>query len=120
MPWPPISASPPWGSGSQNRWLPASIPRSRRRVLVSDWVDGRPFSEMVKLPEPERDRIGQVIYRFYYGSMHVLRRYNSDPHPGNYLLAADGRIAFLDFGSVKTVDADWIAAGTEVVAAAMD
>ena len=93
---------------------------SRRRVLVSDWVDGRPFSEMVRLPQSERDRIGVVLYRFYFGSMHVLRRYNSDPHPGNYLLADDGRIAFLDFGSVKVVDAEWLAAGTEVVAAAMD
>jgi predicted unusual protein kinase regulating ubiquinone biosynthesis (AarF/ABC1/UbiB family) len=93
---------------------------SRRRVLVSDWVDGRPFAEMVELPQAERDRLGELIYRFYFGSMHVLRRFNADPHPGNYLLRDDGRLAFLDFGSVKTVDPDWIAAGTEVVAAAMD
>ncbi|HEX8744887.1 MAG TPA: AarF/ABC1/UbiB kinase family protein [Thermoleophilaceae bacterium] len=93
---------------------------SRRRVLVSDWVDGRPFAEMVELPQADRDRIGELLYRFYFGSMHVLGRYNSDPHPGNYLLLADGRIAFLDFGSVKVVDRDWLAAGTEVVAAAME
>src|SRR4051794_38134033 len=29
--------------------------------------------------------------------------FNADPHPGNYLFQADGRIAFLDFGCVQTV-----------------
>ena len=93
---------------------------SRRRVLVSDWVDGRPFGEMVALPEPERDRLGQLIYRFYFGSMHLLRRYNADPHPGNYLLREDGRLSFLDFGSVKLVDPEWLAVGSEVVTALME
>ena len=27
--------------------------------------------------------------------------FNADPHPGNFLLMADGRIAFLDYGQVK-------------------
>jgi predicted unusual protein kinase regulating ubiquinone biosynthesis (AarF/ABC1/UbiB family) len=93
---------------------------SRRRVLVSDWVEGRPFSEMVRLPEADRDPIGEQIYRFYYGSMHRIGRYNTDPHPGNYLLQGDGRIAFLDFGSVKLVDPDWLEAGRRVIAAALD
>ncbi|MDQ3933480.1 MAG: AarF/ABC1/UbiB kinase family protein [Actinomycetota bacterium] len=93
---------------------------SRRRVLVSDWVDGRPFAEATRLPEPERDRIGEVIYRFYFGSMQRLRRYNTDAHPGNYLLLDDGRMAFLDFGSVKVVTREWLEAGGRVMGAAMD
>lgn len=32
----------------------------------------------------------------------------------------DGRVAFLDFGSTKVVSPEWLAAGTEVVAAAME
>ena len=93
---------------------------SRRRVLVSDWVDGRPFSEMVGQPEEERDRLGEAIYRFYYGSMHRVGRFNCDPHPGNYLLMEDGRLAFLDFGSTKVVDPDWLEAGKRVIAAALE
>ena len=31
---------------------------------------------------------------------------NGDPHPGNYLLADDGRVAFIDFGLVKHFKAD--------------
>jgi predicted unusual protein kinase regulating ubiquinone biosynthesis (AarF/ABC1/UbiB family) len=93
---------------------------SRRRVTVSDWVEGRPFSEVVALPQADRDRLGEVMYRFYLGSMHRLRRFNTDPHPGNYMLMEDGRMAFIDFGSTKVVDADWLAAGDAAVAAAMD
>ena len=92
---------------------------SRRRVLVSDWVDGRPFAALAGLPQDERDRLGEAIYRFYYGAMHRVRRFNTDPHPGNYLLLDDGRMAFLDFGSTKVVDPDWLAAGTRVMLAAM-
>ena len=29
--------------------------------------------------------------------------FNADPHPGNYLFQADGRIAFLDFGCVQPI-----------------
>ena len=78
---------------------------SRRRVLVTAWVDGVRFDEMCGLPEPDRDRIGEVVQRFYFGSMHRIGRFNTDPHPGNYLLRDDGSLAFLDFGNVKVVEA---------------
>jgi predicted unusual protein kinase regulating ubiquinone biosynthesis (AarF/ABC1/UbiB family) len=74
---------------------------SRTRVLVSEWVDGRGFEEVKGLPQEERDRFGEIVYRFYYGSLRRVGAYNADPHPGNYLLLADGRVAFLDYGSVK-------------------
>jgi hypothetical protein len=36
------------------------------------------------------------------------RVFNGDPHPGNYLFHADGRVTFLDFGCVRRFDADFI------------
>jgi predicted unusual protein kinase regulating ubiquinone biosynthesis (AarF/ABC1/UbiB family) len=80
---------------------------SRRRVLVSEWVDGLRFSEMLTLPQAERDRIGEILQRFYFGAMHFVGRFNTDPHPGNYLLRDDGRMALLDFGSVKVFEPAW-------------
>src|SRR3954447_6079092 len=68
---------------------------SARRVLVSDWVDGRPFAEMLVLPDEERGRIGEIIYRFFYGSLHWLGRFNLDAHPRHHLLPDAGRVAFL-------------------------
>ena len=75
----------------------------RTRVLVTEWVDGAGFDEIKALPQAERDRFGEIVYRFYYGSLRHVGAYNADPHPGNYMLLADGRGTFLDFGSVKTL-----------------
>jgi predicted unusual protein kinase regulating ubiquinone biosynthesis (AarF/ABC1/UbiB family) len=93
---------------------------SARRVLVSEWVDGRPFAEMLELPGGERGRIGEAIYRFYYGSLHWLERFNVDAHPGNYVLLDDGRMAFLDFGSVKQMRADRLRTGVRLLMAATE
>src|SRR5205085_7470182 len=71
---------------------------SRRRVLVTEWVDGMRFEEILRLDQGQRDRVGEILVRFFYGSMQRIGRFNTDPHPGNYLLCDDGRIAFLDFG----------------------
>src|SRR4051794_6741283 len=93
---------------------------SARRVLVSDWVDGRPFGEILALPDDERGRIGEAIYRFFYGSLHWLGRFNVDPHPGNYMLLDDGRMAFLDFGSVKQMSAERLRRGVRLMMAATE
>lgn len=77
---------------------------SRERVIVSELVAGDGFERLRREPKPERDRIGEIVFRFYYGSMFRLGRFSGDPHPGNMIRLADGRIAFLDFGLFKAVD----------------
>ena len=57
-------------------------------------------------PQDERDRIGEIIFRFYFGSMYRHRQFSGDPHPGNCLLLDDGRMAFLDFGLFKRIAAE--------------
>jgi predicted unusual protein kinase regulating ubiquinone biosynthesis (AarF/ABC1/UbiB family) len=89
-------------------------------VLVSEWVDGRPFAEMLELSDDARGRIGEAIYRFFYGSLHWLGRFNVDAHPGNYLLLDDGRMAFLDFGSVKEMQAERLRTGVRLLMAATE
>src|SRR5947208_2937215 len=49
-------------------------------------------------------RIGEIIFRFYFGSMYRLEMFSGDPHPGNMLLLDDGRMAFLDFGLFKRLE----------------
>jgi predicted unusual protein kinase regulating ubiquinone biosynthesis (AarF/ABC1/UbiB family) len=41
--------------------------------------------------------------------MHRFHLFNGDPHPGNYIFHADGRISFLDFGCVKFFESAFIA-----------
>jgi predicted unusual protein kinase regulating ubiquinone biosynthesis (AarF/ABC1/UbiB family) len=73
----------------------------RERVIVSEYVEGRRFAEVQGLPEPERSRFGEILFRFYVNGPFRHRLLNGDPHPGNSLLLDDGRVAFLDFGFFK-------------------
>ena len=81
---------------------------SRRRVIVTEWVDGRNFDEVKELPREERDRFAETIYRFFIGSLYRNGHFSADPHPGNYLLMDDGRVAFIDFGMNKKIPRDLI------------
>jgi predicted unusual protein kinase regulating ubiquinone biosynthesis (AarF/ABC1/UbiB family) len=77
------------------------------RVLVSEYVDGARFAQARALPQAERDRIGEILVRFYINGPLRHRLLNGDPHPGNNLFMADGRVAFIDFGFFKQLtDAD--------------
>jgi predicted unusual protein kinase regulating ubiquinone biosynthesis (AarF/ABC1/UbiB family) len=79
--------------------IPRSIPElTTQRILTMERVEGRPFSEIRKLPKEERDRVGEILFRFYYGSLHRYGFTSADPHPGNYLLTAEGKMAVFDFG----------------------
>ena len=81
---------------------------SRRRVLVSDYVEGRGFDEVKELDQDERDIFGEIVFRFCFGSIYHLQHFNADTHPGNYLLIDDGRVAFLDFGMTKRLTPEQI------------
>ena len=74
-----------------------------RRVLVAEEVRGASFDEMLERPERERDRAGEIIFRFAYGTLYRFGFFNADTHPGNYAFLDDGRVAFYDFGAVKVV-----------------
>jgi len=78
---------------------------SRERVLVSAYVSGVGFEELKHRSQAERDRLGEIVFRFFLGCLYRHRQFSGDPHPGNFLLLEDGRVAFLDFGLFKRLDA---------------
>jgi predicted unusual protein kinase regulating ubiquinone biosynthesis (AarF/ABC1/UbiB family) len=79
---------------------------SRERVLVSEFVAGVGFEEIKGRSEQERNRLGEIIFRFFLGCLYRHRQFSGDPHPGNFRLLDDGRVAFLDFGLFKRMDAE--------------
>lgn len=90
-------------------YVPEVVTRlSRRRVLVTEMVEGMGFEEIKGLPHEERSRFGEIVYRGSFGSIYHLQHFNADPHPGNYILMEDGRVAFLDFGMTKKLDREQI------------
>ena len=79
-------------------------PRARHRVHRRAAGSSRSSSSR----DDERDRFGEIVFRFFFGTLKHTRRAAGDPHPGNYLLLDDGRVGFLDFGLMRVVDADYL------------
>ena len=101
-------------------YVPDVITRlSRRRVLVTEFVEGINFDEILELDHVQRSRFGEIIFRGSFGSIYHLQHFNADPHPGNYLLMEDGRVAFLDFGMTKKLDREQIELDQRAVDAAV-
>jgi len=75
------------------------------RVLVQEFIDGRPFAAAREMSQEQRNHIAEVICRFTFGSLHRFGLFQADPHAGNYLLLDDGSVAFLDFGCIAEFDA---------------
>jgi predicted unusual protein kinase regulating ubiquinone biosynthesis (AarF/ABC1/UbiB family) len=74
---------------------------SSDRVLTMEMVHGRRWTETADVDQALRDRWGEVVHRFFFGSIARFGLFNADPHPGNYLFHDDGTVTFLDFGCVK-------------------
>ena len=76
---------------------------SAEKVLVSEFVEGDGFDSLKEADQATRDRLGEIVFRFYFGCMYRHRQFSGDPHPGNFLQMPDGRVAFLDFGLFKVM-----------------
>src|SRR3954453_598434 len=102
-----------------------TVPRVRTdlsttRVLVSEYVAGERFGAVRALDQQQRDRYGEIVFRFYFGLLYRDRLALGDPHPGNYLLCPDGRVAFLDYGLVRDLGAARIDAERAIALAVRD
>ena len=92
----------------------------RTRVIVQEFVEGEPFMNAFEWDQPDRDRLAEVLFRFFYGSFNRFLLFSADPHPGNYLLLPDGKVAFLDYGLVRALDPGTLLLLLEIVRALID
>jgi hypothetical protein len=78
------------------------------RVLTTDLIEGiHPDEFLASDPsEEQRSQLGNALFEFYVGSLLKWNILSGDPHPGNYLRCADGRIAIIDHGCTRTLGAD--------------
>ena len=79
---------------------------SGRRVLTSAFEKGVLLDQLLTTDQTTRDHYGELIFRFVFRSLYQLGLFNGDPHPGNYLVLPNGRMAFLDFGFSKAFSAN--------------
>ncbi|MHB8657063.1 MAG: ABC1 kinase family protein [Solirubrobacteraceae bacterium] len=93
---------------------------SRERVLVSEYVHGTGFEALKGYPQEQRDRIGEILFRFYFGCLYRHHQFSGDPHPGNSMLLDDGRMAFFDFGLFKRMPASAVDLEIQVARAVIE
>ena len=80
---------------------------SRRRVMVSDFVTGvRLRGDQGSPAEGARQDRARSSSASSWAAFTATGQFSGDPHPGNFLLMEDGRVAFLDFGLFKRLDAE--------------
>jgi predicted unusual protein kinase regulating ubiquinone biosynthesis (AarF/ABC1/UbiB family) len=93
---------------------------SRERLLVTEFVEGIGFEELKVYSQAERDRVGEVLFRFYFGCLYRHHQFSGDPHPGNSMVLTDGRVAFFDFGLFKRMPAGSVELEIEVARAVIE
>ena len=85
-----------------------------QRVLTTELVRGHDFAYAAACDPERRAHYATVLWRFVFKSILVEGVFNADPHPGNYLFHEDGRVTFLDFGSVQVIDPQFLKAAREM------
>ncbi len=90
-------------AGDPDIYVP-SVVANAERVIVSEWIDGTPLAAIIRDgTQDERNRAGLLLARFLYDSPSRVGLVHADPHPGNFRLLDDGRLAVIDFGAVARV-----------------
>jgi predicted unusual protein kinase regulating ubiquinone biosynthesis (AarF/ABC1/UbiB family) len=75
---------------------------SGERVIVAEWLEGRPLSRLISSGTPQERNAAAALYlEFLLAGPQRARLLHADPHPGNYRMTPDGRLGVLDFGAVN-------------------
>jgi predicted unusual protein kinase regulating ubiquinone biosynthesis (AarF/ABC1/UbiB family) len=73
------------------------------KVIISEWLEGQPFSAAAGLGDEERNALALRYVRFLFAAPSTVGLLHADPHPGNYKIMPDGKLGVIDFGLVARV-----------------
>lgn len=113
----------PW-----QQWLVVPTPVDELctdRMLVLERLHGPTMHRFAALEEGEgatparryevASRLVAAIWRPFLRQGHI----HADPHPGNYIVLADGRLGVLDFGATRQLSEGFVAGYWDIVGRAM-
>ncbi len=77
-----------------------------RRVLTMEWIDGIKLTELEELARRGIDPTKVIEVGVQCSLRQLLEHgfFHADPHPGNLLVTAEGKLAYLDFGMMCEVE----------------
>ncbi|MGJ0117573.1 ABC1 kinase family protein [Williamsia sp. MIQD14] len=77
------------------------IVASAPKVVVSEWITGTPLAQIISSgTKQQRDEVAAKLAEFEISSPARVGLLHGDPHPGNFQILDDGRLAVFDFGAV--------------------
>ncbi len=91
---------------------------TRQRVLVLDFITATRIDKLDK-SQVDVNRIVALLVEIYVQMMLVDGLFHADPHPGNLMVTADGKLVLLDFGMVVRVSLEMRRLLTRTVLAAI-
>lgn len=76
-----------------------------RRVLTMEWINGTKLTRLEELSRQGIDATHLIDVGVQCSLRQLLEHgfFHADPHPGNLLAMADGKLAYLDFGMMSEV-----------------
>ena len=81
-------------------------PYVTEEVLVLEHIEGKRVGDDHGLDEERAANLAREFFRAYVRQVAAEGVYHADPHRGNVLVTADGRLALLDFGLLGRLDDD--------------
>ncbi|MEE8313552.1 MAG: cytochrome P450 [Myxococcota bacterium] len=82
---------------------------SSRKLLVSEYLDGLPLTDLERLRASGVDlrAFAERVASLYTSMIFERGFFHGDPHPGNLLVLPDGVVGLVDFGLAKELPADF-------------
>ncbi len=92
-----------------------------RRVLIMEFVTGAKVTDLQLMDTwgVDANKTAKILLDAYLKQILVDGFVHVDPHPGNLLILQDGRVCFLDFGMMSTIDKKDIMTFARLVTAAL-
>lgn len=89
------------------RFLVPKVVASAPKVIVTEWLDNAtPVSKVIShgMEDPagtleQRNSVAALMGEFHFSSPAIAGLLHADPHPGNFMVMPDGRLAVIDYGA---------------------
>ncbi len=95
---------------------------STRRVLTLEYLEGDHIQELADkgYSSVQINQLGHSLFRLLAEQLFVFQQIHGDPHPGNFAFRKDGTVIVYDFGCVKVLKPEIVAAYRDAIIASIN